>query len=228
MEIGMLIAMIILLHVAMYYLRFIHFYRKPDNFSRLVSSDELMAPVEGRIVYVHLLESDGENNIILNKEGRKLEGPVLSPGKYIQIGIFMTPYNNHHMVKPIRSPLVSVKDMYTDLNSMMDTEDFIQPFGWWKNWFEKKYNKYLKTNRRTVFEFKNGIQLVLIYDKYVDKLTLLDKGASSNRETLGFVHRGSQVDIILPEDYVNDLFVVEGDVVKFQSLILTLNERAIP
>ena len=226
MELIILIILTCLLHFVMYYLRYVHFYRKPrDGGNIKIDETSFFAPVEGRIVYVNYLIVDDGQNVIINKQNRVLEGPVLENGNYVQIGIFMTPYNNHHLVKPIKNALVSISDMYTDLNSMMNTSDFIQPFGWWRNWINKKYNEYLKTNRRTIFTFNNDVQLVLIYDKYVDKLTLIDEGDSSYNEVLGFVHRGSQVDIIIPRRMVDHLFVSEGDKVKFDTLVMKLKSN---
>lgn len=216
-----LIALFFIVHGVQYFLRHIYFYRFPRNVKHIAG--KLMSPVEGRVMYIRPAT---HNSLKSNKQGRKLAFTDLDldPGTYIHIGIFMSPLDNHHMVTPlplVYTGAVSARDTIGEENSMLDSSD-LWNIRWWKNWWDKKASKFITVNRATIFSFRNGIRLVMIYDKYVNKLTRINKNLESGRTVLGLVHRGSQCEVIVPSSMFNSTLVRVGQRVSFNDALLEL------
>lgn len=103
-------------------------------------------------------------------------------------------------------------------NEMWSSEDTKKFGDWWKNWFQRKVNEWIEYNARTVFTTSDGIVLCIIYDKWVNKLTLI-KEWMNGRQIIGFVHRGSQTDIFIEKSKIHKITINPGDKVNFNSTI---------
>lgn len=205
---------VLILHISQYYLRYIYFYRKPSEDCKIPNKNTIISPVEGRVVYIKYSSEE------MTKEGRKLSLPfILKPDlEYLHIGIFLSPYNNHHLLNPSTGNYNRLPDEHGELNSMMDYKDLLNP-SWFISWFDKKYSKFINLNTRSIFVNKNGIVMVMIYDKYVNKMTMIRKCTESKREIISFVHRGSQVDLFIPKSLGFILNTKVGDKVNHNTVI---------
>jgi hypothetical protein len=205
-----------------YWLRQVYFYRKPvlSPYEYADPPRTLYSPVEGRVVYVREIVG-GQTPYLMEQKGvRKLPVPEeLVPGrKYYQVGIFMTPFNNHHLMTP-SSFLHPAGQQHLEGASerMWDAkDDWYMILGkWWMNWWEKKIGRYLVVNRRTRFHMSDDVIMDLIYDKYVSKFTPMYEPLGG-RCIIGFVGRGSQVDMFIPAERTY-LMVGAGDRVRHDS-----------
>lgn len=236
-EVLTLLGMTAVMHGGLYYLRFKHFYRKPE-------ADQgcgVYSPVEGRVVYIRHHKGHERSDVSIDKQYRKLGVPsqvmrVLDEGTPLtQIGIFMSPYNNHHVCSSVAVGQYYHPSMITEgteLNSMTDWKESVFLWKWWRNWFEKKASKFIDMNQHTLWDqWFHGCRIwhVLIYDKYVNKLTEFrpdrkEAWTTDGRRVYGFVHRGSQVDMFIPTGLIErstyGLQVKVGDRVNFNTQIL--------
>lgn len=213
-----LITLIVLYHLYHFWLRNILFYSKP----KVVGERDhkvLRSPCCGRVVYCDTVSRISNRKMI--KQGREIECPYnLKDGvEYIHIGIFMSPYNNHHLVSMNNDQRILtdefVKGTWNEMWSSEDTKKFTD---WWKNWFQRKVNEWIEYNARTVFTTSDGIVFCIIYDKWVNKLTFI-KEWKNGRQIIGFVHRGSQTDIFIEKSKIDRIVVNPGDKVNFNSTI---------
>lgn len=217
MESAIFLALVmVLLHLINYFIRYVYFYRHPkvDQEVYLDSAMCLASPVEGTVVYVKRVTNSGE----IVKDGRSIDIDFLEKDvEYFQIGIFMTPYNNHHLVAPSHDTVIDSSELVgTEYRSMMSVVDLLMGKSWYKDWYERKRDQFLLKNARTVFLTNWGI-MALIYDEYVNKLTLFDE--DEDRRVIGFVHRGSQVDVFVPSSKYTPVVDI-GTRVSFDTLIV--------
>jgi hypothetical protein len=213
-------ALLAIAHVYAFWLRSVYFYRKPvANGTPLEGKEWIYSLVEGRVVYV---QSIAAGKGLIDKGGRHFPIPshLDTALDYIQIGVFMTPLNNHHLISPGKSyTLWKTLDIGGKFDKMWEAQDDwrMVTSRWWGDWWERKISKYIAGNRRTRFFFSHGVVADLIYDKYVNRLSSLFY-PYGERMVLGFVQRGSQVDLFIPADNLN-VTVGVGDRVTFDSLL---------
>lgn len=220
-----LIVLLIGYHIYQFYLRNILFYSKPI-FSQEENSKIIRSPVCGRVVYSDIVQITQHHQMI--KQGRYITCPYqyLKEGeKYLHIGIFMSPFNNHHMVKLNNDQkLMKSEKIVGTLNDMWDSQDSTSLFlgkDWWKDWFVKKVDKWIEYNAREVMIDRDGIVMCIIFDQWVNKLTKFEM-IPGVRSIIGFVHRGSQTDLFIPECMIKDISIKPGFKVNFDSKLLEL------
>lgn len=224
-----LLILILLYHAYMFWQREILFYSKPQFNNSLGSRNNLMSPVTGRLVYANEITVENNHGTwAMIKEGRTIPIPdCILPGKYLHIGIFMNPMNNHHMVTMYPTQAIThTKEYFDKFESMFSTMDFFKIFTWWYDWMNKKGPGFISLNRRTVMITNNpGITLCMIYDKFVNKLDWLydNSGLVDMRRVIGFVHRGSQCDVFISLDNLTYTMTAQvGDKVNFNTQLLEL------
>lgn len=228
--------LIVVVHTYAFWLRNVYFYRKPTSGevddSNRSESGVIHSLVEGRVVYVKVIERDLVGQI--NKMGRILPLPeqLRDDRSYVQIGVFMTPMNNHHLTSPGAEFRNTAHDHISGVyNSMWDRKDNLLMFvgKWFIDWWDKKLQKFIAVNARTRFYFYHGIIADLIYDKYVNKITFFNE-KYRDRELLAFVHRGSQVDLFIPMSVPTrgwtrlEILAQVGDRVKFDTKLAKYSE----
>lgn len=209
-----------------FWLRNILFYSQP-KFTTFYDRKILRSPANGTVVYCDVVNKISDRKMV--KRGREISCPyeyLDRDTEYLHIGIFMSPYNNHHLVTMNKHlTLLDHSHIKGDYNEMWDSSDnFLGK--WWKGWFEKKLDKWLEYNARDAFLFSNNIVVCIIFDKWVNKISLRD--ISNNfeaREILGFVHRGSQTDIFIPSNLVSRKFVESGMTVSFDDKLVELKNE---
>lgn len=206
-----LLILLISLHILLFYNRQIRFYKKPYN-SRLPTDNEILSCVEGTVVYARNVNSYSK----MVKGDRSLELPNLPNDDYYHIGIYMSPYNNHHLLSLNRF-LPFIVPIQGALFSMLDDLDSLFPWSWRYEWYYRKLDEFISLNQRYEIRYNNGIVMCMIMDKYVNKLSMINQ-IVNDRMVIGFVHRGSQLDIFLPWNKYYPM-VSEGQKVDFNTVI---------
>lgn len=210
-----LVISLCLLHAYLFYIRKVMFFSKKYGNIMTPYLNEYRSPVEGRCMYVNLVRKGSP--CVLRKDGRIIYLPFYIPYDVWQIGIYMSPYNNHH-VMTMNRPCMYLSERYKGkLNTMLDWLDMIFPFTAFRDWLIRKAGRFICVNESIMFKFPD-YRMVMIFDKYVSKFKYYDNEISNGREVLGLVHRGSQMDVLLAfNDF--DIAVNEGDRVQFDTLI---------
>lgn len=217
----LLLVLLISYHLYQYYVRNIKFYSRP-KFSNEPDSRMLRSPANGRVVYCDSVVMSSNRKMV--KQGREIECPYeLEEGtKYLHIGIYMSPYNNHHLVTMNDSQVIkSVRHSSGTYNDMWDSWDSRNLLVWWHNWFERKVSKWIETNAREIFVADNVV-FAIIFDKYVNKIDVFPSSDSGKRRPIGFVYRGSQTDIFIKESDIEEGFVTVGQKVNFDTKLVRL------
>lgn len=212
MELAILASLLVGLHVYLYYMRAVFFYRKPKPYLS-ISEYQLLSPVEGTVMYInHNYYREGDIPLA-DKAGRKTNlNKITVSGEYIHIGIYMSPYNNHHILMP--SPGYLGKCWLRGELGSMITDDLWGPrLRKKETWLHEKLHQFIAYNAKVAFSFRD-FDMYMIFDKYVAKLS--DRNPGARRECLGFVHRGSQMDLIIPAD-LYEILVKRGDTVTFDT-----------
>lgn len=192
-----LIILLIVFHIYLFIQRDILFYRLPseNDLERYIWT--VKSPAEGKVVYIRRISitSDGKD-FYSYKQGRQIQiPPSVKDGEYFHIGIYLSPYNNHHIVSPVKDPnIINIQEIGQSLLPMSKRLDSLFLFTRFKNWLDKYKDGFLEYNKRVVFEI-NDFYLIAIFDKYVSKYNLFE-----NNKILAFIHRGSQVDLLMPVD----------------------------
>lgn len=206
-----LLIILLILHILLFYNRQIRFYAQPYNVIP-PNSKHLLSCVEGTVVYV----KEVTKFTIMMKLGRGLEIPDLPHGNYTHIGIYMSPYNNHHLLS-LDASLPFMVPIQGKLLPMLDDLDSLFPWLWRSDWYHRKVEDFISLNQRYEIKYKSGIVMCMIMDKYVNKLSMINED-HNGRRIIGFVHRGSQLDMFIPnKDYYP--VVYEGDKVNFNTII---------
>jgi hypothetical protein len=194
----------------------------------------VFSPVEGTIVYKKMVmnnQATRNSRAMMDKEGRLVDIPwdMLEDGvEYWQVGIFMTPLNNHHLLHPLTmGNNIETKDYQGDLLPMMNPIDGITPWRTFHNFYAKHMNDFIGYNKRRAYKIlgtniPKPIVFCMILEKYVSKITDHDYLLNS-RKVLGFVHRGSQVDMFIPiRGYTLSSSLHDGSKVDFNSTIAVI------
>lgn len=226
----LLIALFVLLHVWLFWCRYIKFYAKPTVGKGF--SDGIMSPVCGTVVYVrHLIDAKQGDDVLFDKLGRVSNLPSIPySGDWVHIGVYMSPFNNHHIITPVKWDGMVTGSIDGDLNPMLSNRDCRWPPSWSKDWFKRKLVEFIAYNKKTYwnFTFKTGgnFSMYMIYDKYVGsmKQVHIDKKDLHGRECLGFVCRGSQMDFVIPWAYYEELVRV-GQSVNFDTMIAKRRDK---
>lgn len=218
-----------------YWLRKVYFARYPEvEKLALLMENDLRSPADGTVVYVNL-NTTVDDLIISKRENsdrRFLVKDLLMPSMmYNHIGIFMSQYDNHHVLNPLRAELLTAQmrgeenpaEMLPFIDNLLNTVGIK-----YTNWSEKA-ESFITRNQQFVMEFDNGVVIVITMDKFVNKLTMYSSKVDFNlmsvrglRKVLGFIHRGSQTDIFIPTDLTNEILVSPGQKVDYSTNLVRL------
>ena len=188
----------------LWFLRRVWFYRDPDRKPDLDVPGSVIAPADGRVVYIKRIEGGG---VFSQKLGQKIplteitgDAPPELDG--YSIGIYMSPLDVHFNYCPY--PGVVERICYTPAKvnfPMLDLWEYVRVV-WLRRMVDLFGRKYhFENERNTIFlncgRFKMAV--VLIADKFVSKIKcFVAEGQKLNySEKLGFIDRGSQVDLVI-------------------------------
>jgi len=186
------------------FLRRVWFYRDPAREPERNEAGMIVAPADGRVVYIRKIEDGG---LFAEKLGEKIPlteitGCDTNNTQGWAIGIYMSPLDVHFNYCPYPSSVESIYRKHAKVNfPMLDVWEYIRVVWLRKmvDMFERKY--HLENERNTIFLAGGGLKMavVLIADKFVAKIKcFVEEGQPLNySQKLGFICRGSQVDLIL-------------------------------
>lgn len=208
-----LILILIPLHCLLFYNRQIRFYRQPYS-NEPINPKNILSCVEGTVVYINKVTDQDSARMI--KGRRSLEIPTLDKGEYYHIGIYMSPYNNHHLLTP-EGILPKIDMVQGEYLPMLSNFEPIFPFLWSMNWYSRKINNFISYNQRYIMRYNRSVVMVMIMDKFVNKISIIGKPIGG-RKIIGFVHRGSQLDVFMPtKNYTPQIQV--GDKVNYDTTL---------
>ena len=206
--IAALIIFVLLIGSVYIYLRKVWFYRDPV---RVVKAEEnqVISPADGQVVYIKPVE----NGIVVSEKlGEKITIEEISKMTLAKsdgwiIGIYMSPLDVHYNYAPVSA---QVEDMqYTSAKAnlpMVDLWEYIK-ITYLRKAVDLFSKKYRLVNERNTVLFKGKVQIAVveIADKFVSKITPLIKVGEEVEagQKIGFIDRGSQVDLIIFDENVN-------------------------
>lgn len=212
------IAAVVIVLIALYlFLRFSWFYRDPVR--RPAETERaIIAPADGQVVYIKRID---EGRVVSEKLGRPIElkelvkMPLDGGLKGWLVGIYMSPLDVHFNYAPVEGTVKRIVHTGTKGNlPMADLLEYVH-LAYLRRTvdnFAKRF--HFDNERNTLLLEAGGFQVVVveIADKFVNKIScLVEEGQRlALGEKIGFIDRGSQVDLIILKEEVD--FTVEfGD-----------------
>ncbi len=198
-----LLAAILIWLGALVFLRKVWFYRdpvrKPDD-----TNSAILAPADGRVVYIKKFNAGEVHSEKLGEVIRlpEITGCEVGNENCWAIGIYMSPLDVHFNYCPYPGVVEKIFRMSAKVNfPMLDLWEYIRVV-WLRKMVDMFARKYhLENERNTIFLNCNGLRMavVLIADKFVSKIKCFvsDGQELSYSQKLGFIERGSQVDLII-------------------------------
>jgi len=203
----------------LFFLRKVWFYRDPQRTAE-GKFPSIISPADGRVVYIKRF-SDGKiaaeklgETIPLDEiggtpgvfgngiESSQDPNTLMRQGSGWAIGIYMSPLDVHFNYCPLPGKVEHIFRKSASVNfPMLDLWEYIRVV-----WFRKMVTMFarryhLENERNTIFMDCNGLKMavVLIADKFVAKIRCYVKEEETlgYSQKLGFIERGSQVDLIL-------------------------------
>ena len=225
-----LIALAALWLGALLFLRRVWFYRDPQRAPER-TGDVIVAPADGRVVYIKKVE-DGA--VQAEKLGQKIPLPEIigcdpEGTDGWAIGIYMSPLDVHFNYCPLPGTVEGIHRVSARLNlPMLDFWEYIKVV-WFRKMVDMFARRYhLENERNTIFLDCLGLKLVvvLIADKFVAKIRcFVEPGqVMQYSQKLGFIERGSQVDLVIFADNVEFEVGVNDQVYGGQTVIARLTE----
>lgn len=206
--------------------RYVWFYRdpvrKPD-----ATGNVLISPADGQVVYIKKF-TDGK--VESEKLGRKVELTELTELKLPEhregwvIGIYMSPFDVHFNYAPAPGKIKSIAYTKAKANlPMVDLWEYIQ-FTYLRRAVDNFSEKWHLTNERNSLLVEGpgfDYAVIEIADKFVNKIScFVEEGAEMNTgDKVGFIDRGSQVDLIIYETDI-DIKVEPGQQVYGSKTVL--------
>jgi|YNPNPStandDraft_1061719.scaffolds.fasta_scaffold00003_64 phosphatidylserine decarboxylase len=189
--------------IGVVFLRRVWFYRDPPR-SPERTGDVIVAPADGRVVYIRRIDNGG---IYAEKLGRRIDLPEIAGCECSQvegwaIGIYMSPLDVHFNYCPRPGKVEKIHRVSARVNlPMLDAWEYIRMV-WLRRMVDMFARRYhLENERNTIFldcdRFR--IAVVLIADKFVNKIKcFVEPGQKLGfAQKLGFIERGSQVDLLI-------------------------------
>lgn len=194
----------------------------------IVFDDVMMCPVDGRVVYIKKV-TDGL--VRTTKKGTYIAENWVGKQDGYLVGIYMCIYDRHFIANPVESA-ITVRHIPTTANiPMMDLWEYVNFYfiGRFVDWFEEKAFSYKLQNEKVIYDYANGVKLMGIADKFVNKIEI-PKGVETGEpvrqgEKIGHIRRGSQVDVFIPEELFNQWFVAVNEKVKVGEPLCQLKSR---
>lgn len=212
-------ATVVVVLTALYLLnRFVWFYRDPVRAPE-ATGRVLVSPADGQIVYIKRFE-DGA--VASEKLGRRIELSEIAELSQTAgrsgwiVGVYMSPFDVHFNYAPVAGRVTAQRYRKADANlPMVDLSEYIRiaflrrPFDNFAAAFhlENERNTVVIEPADTPLGAMQGppqpdVAVVEIADKFVNKIDILAKEGDELKvgDKLGFIKRGSQVDLIVFAD----------------------------
>jgi len=198
------VAVAIVWAAALLFLRKVWFYRDPARGPERTDTGVIVAPADGRVVYIKRIE-DGA--IYAEKLGERIPLPEITGCEWggksgWAIGIYMSPLDVHFNYCPYPGVVERIHRVGARVNlPMLDLWEYVRVVLLRRmvDMFARRY--HLENERNTIFLESGSFRMavVLIADKFVAKIRcFVEEGRKLGySEKLGFIERGSQVDLIV-------------------------------
>ncbi len=187
------------------YFRFMWFYRDPPR-QPIKTEMAITSPADGQIVYIK--EFDDAGGIYSEKLGKKIylkelsDLPLDMKKEGWIVGIYMSPFDVHFNYAPVKGKVEKISYQKAKMNvPMVDLNEYIR-ISFLRQAFDNFAAKFhLENERNSLLLSGNSfpVGVVEIADKYVNKITCYVKEGQELEpgEKIGFIDRGSQVDLII-------------------------------
>lgn len=194
-----------------------------DTFVRLFD-EAVMCPVDGTVVYVKEV-TDGL--VRTEKKGTYIAENWVGKQDGVLIGIYMCIYDRHFIASPVAGTVSARHEPTTANIPMMDLWEYVHFYfvGKFVDWFEEKAFRYKLQNEKVIYDYTNGMKLMAIADKFVNKIEIPELGDVQQGQKIGHIRRGSQVDIFIPAELLQRLHVAPHHKMKVGELLCTQKKR---
>jgi len=186
--------------------RFVWFYRDPVRTPESADANAIVSPADGQIVYIKRFE-DGA--VASEKLSRRIDLTEIAElpqtagrGGWI-LGIYMSPFDVHFNYAPVAGTVTAQRYTKADANlPMVDLSEYIR-IAFLRRPFDNFAAAFHLVNERNTVVIQGGgapdVAVVEIADKFVNKIDILAKEGDALKvgAKLGFIKRGSQVDVIV-------------------------------
>ncbi len=192
------------------YLRKVWFYRDPPRTPDERSSSAVISPADGIVLYIKPVSG---GKVVSEKLGQKIEVSELAkmedlPPNGWLIGIYMSPFDVHFNYAPVNAKLSRMFHTQAKVNlPMVDMAEYVRLAILRRSvdLFGKRY--HLVNERNTMILEPSGgpkIAMIQIADKFVNKITpfVAEGDELEVGQKVGFIERGSQVDLVIFADTV--------------------------
>ena len=200
-------ATIVVVLTALYLLnRFVWFYRDPVRTPESREASAIISPADGQIVYIKRFV-DGA--VYSEKLGRRIElseiaeSPQTAGRSGWIVGIYMSPFDVHFNYAPVAGRVSAQRYRKADANlPMVDLAEYIR-IAFLRRPFDSFAAAFHLENERNTVVIQGGgapdVAVVEIADKFVNKIDVLAHEGDELKagDKLGFIKRGSQVDVIV-------------------------------
>lgn len=186
--------------------RFVWFYRDPVREPESREANAIISPADGQVVYIKRFEDGG---VYSEKLGRRIELteiaelPQTAGRSGWVIGMYMSPFDVHFNYAPVAGTVTAQRYTKADANlPMVDLSEYIR-IAFLRRPFDNFAAAFHLENERNTVVIQGGgapdIAVVEIADKFVNKIDILAKEGDALKvgDKLGFIKRGSQVDVII-------------------------------
>jgi phosphatidylserine decarboxylase len=226
----MLIAFYVLLGLALlflggvWFLRNVWFHRDPDHTKTAQNDGEVRSPVYGRVSYIRQIRdgvvvSEKLGEPIPIKDITKTDWPTeAADGNGTLIGIAMTAVDVHFQYSPLAGEMGEIRHYQTGMNlPMFDFWEYVK-ITYFRRAIQLFARRYTLENERQTMWIagrRAKVGMVLIADKFIDKITTFTKTGESvaSGGKLSFIGRGSQVDLVVCGHPDLEVLVHEGQAV---------------
>jgi phosphatidylserine decarboxylase len=215
-------ALALLFLAALWFLRTVWFHRDPDHSDTPQNDRAIRSPVYGRVAYIRRVtdasvESEKIGERIPVRDITHEDWPPDCPdGSGWLIGIAMTALDVHFQYAPVAGTVTSIRHFPTGRNlAMFDFWEYVR-ITYFRRAVQLFARRYTFDNERQTMWIAGKqakVGLVLIADKFVDKITTFVQIGQSVPAggKLSFIGRGSQVDVVICGHLDLTLLVKEGD-----------------
>jgi len=206
----LVVAIVVLVLTTLYLLnRFVWFYRDPVRTPESTEANAIISPADGQVVYIKRFE-DGA--VYSEKLGRRIELTEIAQLPQTKgrsgwiIGMYMSPFDVHFNYAPVAGTVTAQRYTKADANlPMVDLSEYIR-IAFLRRPFDNFAAAFHLENERNTVVIQGGgapdIAVVEIADKFVNKIDILAHEGDTLKvgDKLGFIKRGSQVDVIIFAD----------------------------
>jgi phosphatidylserine decarboxylase len=202
-----ILAVVAVVLAALYLLnRFVWFFRDPVRTPESRDLNAIISPADGQVVYIKRF-TDGA--VHTEKLGRGIELteiaelPQTAGRSGWVLGIYMSPFGVHFNYAPVAGTVTAQRYTKADANlPMVDLAEYIR-IAFLRRPFDNFAAVFHLTNERNTVVIAGGgtpdMAVVEIADKFVNKIDVLAREGDvlEAGDKLGFIKRGSQVDLIV-------------------------------